>query len=195
MSDAPGVPQVIEFQGRLPRSDRRPASPGRYDLLFRLHATEAGDAFVWEERQTDVEVMPGGFFNVVLGEAHPLDLDIFDDAQLWLSVRVVRVGVAGDEYGARVPMAAAQLRLAARVARLEERISLLEATLDDDGGGGRDKLVNRLTRLREWLDELRERVGLIEGNQDLALVRRRVETISGRLDDMERDAASEAAGK
>lgn len=188
MSDSTEVPCLVEFQGRLARADKRPANPGRYTLLFRLHPAEGSERVEWEESVADVEVTPGGFFNVVLGLAEPLAPDLFESGPLWLSVRVSRESEIGDEHGARVPLVGSTARLGWRLAEVAERVGQLEEAIEVDGAsGGRDKLVNRLSHLREWLDELRERVASIESGQEAAHLRRRMDAMGIRIDDILRE--------
>ena len=70
----------FEFHGRLCRSDKRPANPGLYHLQFQIHGQPRDsqrDKIYWEEVIEKVEVVPGGFYRVVLGQGEPVDPVIF----------------------------------------------------------------------------------------------------------------------
>lgn len=137
---------VLEFNGRLTRSDKRPANPGTYDLGFALHASVGDDEPVWSENARGVDVVPGGFFRVVLGRSQPLSGELFAEGPQWLAVRVIRGRQMEEETGPRVPVAGGQLLLWERVDRIEGRMG--------EGDVGE--------RLQGLVDELRERLESLE---------------------------------
>lgn len=157
--------QTMEFSGRLTRSDKRPANPGRYDLQFGIHGTAADAPSFWQEVVRGVDIVPGGFFKVVLGRGTPLEPELFEEGPRWLSVRIVRGRVVDDETAPRVPVSGELLSLEARVGALEERVEAGE--LSD--------------AVREQIEALEARLESVEGeleSSDLAL---RVQDLSTRL--------------
>lgn len=62
----------LSVQGTIQRSFGAAVDDGNYSLTFRLYETDAGGTPIWEETQSDVEVI-GGVYSVVLGASEPLD--------------------------------------------------------------------------------------------------------------------------
>ena len=91
---------VIEFQGRLARTDGRDVAAGRMDLRFRLHLAQEGAAHLWEERHAEVRIATGGGYSVLLGSAVELEAALFEEER-WLGVYLERGGCAV-EVGDRV---------------------------------------------------------------------------------------------
>ena len=102
---------LIEFHGRLPRADKRPANPGRYDILFRLHSRAQGEKPIWSEKLESVDVLPGGFFRVVLGQETPIENGVFAESPRWLAIHVVRRGRIAAEMGPRIPLVGTMVQL------------------------------------------------------------------------------------
>lgn len=149
---------LIEFHGRLSRSDKRPANPGRYDLLFQLHPTAEGAAVLWSETLKDIDVAPGGFYYVILGQMTPLSSNLFTTAPRWLSVRVLASGKKTEEHSSRVPLLGTEVALWEQVQGVEARLAQIEHVLM-----GAETRVGRSTgRLRDWMDEVTERVAALE---------------------------------
>ena len=173
---------VIEYQGRLPRSDKRPANPGTYDLQFDLWTASTGGERIWSERIREVEVAPGGFFRVVLGLDEPFGIETFESVPRFLGIRVVRGSRVGEEHGARAPVAGTAVRLAQLLdavggnalppARSEERAEL-------------DALPGRLARLKELVSDIAERLEALEEADPSDAVFHRVEQISQRVDGLD----------
>lgn len=173
--------QLLEFQGRLCRTDGREVAAGRVDLRFRLHLAADGPGHVWEERHTGVRLAAGGGYSVLLGESEPLDAETFA-APRWVGVYVEREETLV-EVGERVVCTGAALRLAAAVAALTARLEAAErpsplvgAAVD---GAARVRIVKLHRRLRR----------LEHGGGTLADVRaalRALEARVARLDDEER---------
>ena len=114
----------FEFHGRLCRSDKRPANPGVYHLQFQLHGQPRDsqrDKLYWEEVIEKVEVVPGGFYRVVLGQTVPVDPATFSRGVRWMSVRVVRAGKLDEEHGVRIPMIGHSFRLYSSLGKLGAR--------------------------------------------------------------------------
>jgi len=152
---------LIEFHGRLSRSDKRPANPGRYDLLFQLHATVDGTAAIWSETVRGVEVAPGGFYYVALGQKAPLVANFFTSGPRWLSVRVIIGGKRSDEHSSRVPLLGQVVSLADLAQQLDARVAQIENTLSNLGaprGASRDPGGG----LREWASDVTARLNGIE---------------------------------
>ncbi|MFZ5482486.1 MAG: hypothetical protein ACOZNI_37330 [Myxococcota bacterium] len=127
---------TIEFHGRLSRADGRPANPGSYDLLFRLHVTREADGSVWEEVIHEIPVASGGFYHVVLGGGSALRPSVFEDGPRWLSVSVLRPGKAPAEMSERVALTGITVRLGDALGQLDGRLSAMEARPPSSGGGG-----------------------------------------------------------
>lgn len=194
---------LIEFHGRLSRSDKRPANPGRYDLLFQLHPSADGNATLWSENLKGIEVAPGGFYYVTLGQKAPLSAALFA-APRWLSVRVIVGGKRSDEHSSRVPMLGQVVCLGELVQQLDARVQSLETALGSlevtrrsarDGGPA--------GRLTDWADEVTGRLGTLEaqgggaaGGQvaDLILRLEAIDGEEGRLTRIE-DELEDIVGK
>lgn len=153
---------LIEFHGRLSRSDKRPANPGRYDLLFQLHPSADGNATLWSENLRGIDVAPGGFYYVTLGQKAPLSSTLFA-APRWLSVRVIVGGKRSDEHSSRVPMLGQVVCLGELVQQLDARVQSLESalsTLDAGRRGGREQSPG--ARLRDWAEDVGGRLATLE---------------------------------
>lgn len=177
--------QVIEFHGRLCRTDHREVAAGRIDLRFRLHLTPEGSPHVWEEVHRAVRLGVGGGYSVLLGTVEPVAAGTFAEPR-WVGVYVERDGVLV-EVGERSAMTGEVFRLGRQVQALEARVELLPSApppprpvLHGDGidGEARGRLIKLHRRLR-----------LIEsGGGVLAAVDRRLtdsQTRLSRLDDAE----------
>lgn len=173
---------LVEFHGRLSRSDKRPANPGRYDLLFQLHPTGEGAAVLWSETLKGVDVAPGGFYYVILGLKAPLSAGLFTSTPRWLSVRVIASGKKADEHSSRVPILGTGVALAEQVQSIEGRLAQLEHVLS----GAESRSGRGTGRLRDWLDELTTRLSTLESRlqdeespRQVAEILRRLEEIDG----------------
>jgi hypothetical protein len=152
---------AIEFHGRLWRSDGRPANPGAYDLLFRLHEAADADRVVWEGRVLDVPVAAGGFYHVLLGEQAALRPQLFADGPCWLQVYVLRDGKAPDPASPRIPLLGSTLRLGAEVDGLDGRVTALEARAGEGAAGGSRDTKRKLRVLHRRLKRLEEGGGAV----------------------------------
>ena len=153
---------LIEFHGRLSRSDKRPANPGRYDLLFQLHPSPDATATLWSENLKGIEVAPGGFYYVTLGQKAPLSAALFASTR-WLSVRVIVGGKRSDEHSSRVPMLGQVVCLGELVQQLDARVQSLESalsTLESSRRSGRE--LSPGGRLKEWADDVSGRLSTLE---------------------------------
>lgn len=166
--------QVIEFSGRLSRTDKRPANPGRYDLRFAVHATLADDEPLWEETVRDVEVVPGGFFHVVLGRTVPLGGELFAEGTRWVATRVLRGRQLDDEHSPRVPVTGLSVLLSERLRVVEDRLGVEAPTGDSTE-----------ERLRRLISELEERVEAVEDDSDASDLDERVAELSRRLAELD----------
>lgn len=119
------MPHVIEFQGRLARTDGRDVAAGRMDLRFRLHLAQEGAAHLWEERHAEVRIATGGGYSVLLGSAVELEAALFEEER-WLGVYLERGGCAV-EVGDRVPLTGVTLRLADQLRALNARMDATDA--------------------------------------------------------------------
>ncbi len=164
--------QVLEFSGRLTRSDKRPANPGRYDLRFEIHASAADGDPLWEETVRGVDVVPGGFYRVVLGRTTPMRPDLFDGSLRWAAVRVVRGRRIDEETAPRVPIAGVVQILAARVRALEDRLGVEPP----DMGAAEEN-----DRFQDALEELEDRLAALESEADASEVEQLVRSLIERL--------------
>ncbi len=121
----------FEHHGRLCRRDGRPANPGCYDLRFALHGEREGKRACWTEDHTQINVSPGGFFSVVLGQEKAIKSSYFDRGERYLSVRVLRKGEAEQECTARVPFTGAMVCLNAEQSSIKTRIDSLESEYEE----------------------------------------------------------------
>lgn len=158
--------QVLEFSGRLTRSDKRPANPGRYDLLVGIHGSGADHSPLWEEKLRGVDVVPGGFYRVVLGRSSPLSATLFDEGPRWVSVRVLRGRIVEDETAPRVP-------IAGLVLSLDARVTALEGGASGDAGVAED--------VQALIDSLEERLEALETEIESSEVGQRVRELDERL--------------
>lgn len=155
---------LIEFHGRLSRSDKRPANPGRYDLLFQLHPSGEGSASLWSESLKGVEVAPGGFYYVTLGQKTPLSASLFNAEPRWLSVRVIAGGKRSDEHSSRVPVLGQLISLADMVQQIDARVQQVESALTGIGSPRSGRREGGPAQLREWAQELADRLQALEEN-------------------------------
>lgn len=153
---------LIEFHGRLSRSDKRPANPGRYDLLFQLHASVDGSAAIWSENVRGVDVAPGGFYYVALGQKAPLVANLFSGGPRWLSVRVIVGGKRSDEHSSRVPLLGQIVSLGEVTQQLEARVAQIENTLSNLGSPRGLRREQGPTNLRDWAADMSERLSGLE---------------------------------
>ncbi len=184
---------VLEFHGRLSRADKRPANPGDYKLVFRLHGhSRVGakrDKVYWEESLERVPISPGGFYRVVLGRSAPLLAKFFDGAPRWMSVQVVRAGRLDSEHGARIPIMGQQLRLDIKLDRTKQALSDLEARVKalSESTPRVDKIITRINRLGDAVGALDGRVQSLEDDGRILAIIRRLEALTDRIDDIDKD--------
>lgn len=161
----------IEFHGRLSRSDRRPANPGQYELLFQLFPKATSRRVLWSETLSDVEVRSGGFFDVVLGTLSPISASLFSQTPRWLGVRVVRGGRAEGEHTSRTPLLGDGVRLHVRLVELGARLTHLEEAFIGEDATGRSArlraLPRRIQQLYSDLRRIQERLSILEGADDI----------------------------
>ena len=168
----PNPSNLLECHGRLCRSDGRPANPGNYRLYFSLHRDGRNMKELWAETVESVEVAPGGFYHIVLGEEVPLSPTLFGAAPLFLATRVMRGEKLAPESTHRVPVLALSLRNNTVLGDVEDRLRIIEARLFELGLT--DRLGNRTRRadrgafpeMQRAVDDLLERVGRVEVSGD-----------------------------
>ncbi len=183
---------LLEFQGRLSRSDKRPANPGTYCLQFQLHGQpreSKRDKIHWEEVVETVEVAPGGFFRVVLGRKVPFEESMFGRGIRWMSFRVVRSGTLDDEHCARAPVVGGEVRLYGRLDKLKSSIEDLSARIAGLASNSPkvETFQTRLNRVGEAIEGIHSRLAPIESGTEMASVVRRVESLMARLDEVDCD--------
>ena len=176
---------VIEFQGRLGRTDGRDVAAGRIDLRFRLHLAQEGAAHLWEERHADVRIASGGGYSVLLGSGAALEAGLFEEDR-WLGVYLER-GDGAVEVGDRVPLTGVTLRLADQLRALNARMDATDAMTADrspfEGDGVDVPARRRVLKLHRRLRKLERGDGLL-ARLDVRI--RELEARVSRLDDTER---------
>ncbi len=100
------VPRTMSYQGVLTDADGNPVPDGTYNFVFRLYLAESGGDPIWEE--TQMVVISGGLFDVILGQVNPLDLPF--DRPYYLGISVD----GGSEMSPRIPLSASPYSLTAR---------------------------------------------------------------------------------
>jgi len=183
---------LLEFHGRLCRSDKRPANPGNYCLQFQLHGQARPgqrDKVYWEEVLDTVEISPGGFYQVVLGRKAPIDGTMFSRGARWMSVRVVRAGKLDAENNGRVPVVGNAFSLAKSMAKTAVRIDNLEQRLDQVASSSPkvDQFQTRLNRIVEALELVSSRLVPLEDGAEIKSLIRRLEALTERLDQIDMD--------
>jgi hypothetical protein len=184
---------LLEFHGRLSRSDKRPANPGAYSLLFQLHGqSRAGgkrDRVYWQETLEGVEISPGGFYRVVLGRSEPMAAKVFAPGPRWMSVQVIRSGHLDGEYSRRVPVLGHELSLQHALLRTGLRLEKLENTIAQLGSSSAkaETFHTKIRRIMEAVDALEDRIGEVEDPTTIEAVVRRLEALTDRLDEVDRD--------
>ncbi|MEC8192942.1 MAG: hypothetical protein VX944_07065 [Myxococcota bacterium] len=183
---------LLEFQGRLTRSDKRPANPGSYCLQFQLHGQPRDskrDKVHWEEVLEAVDVAPGGFFRVVLGRTTPFAESMFGRGIRWMSVRVVRSGTLDEEHSNRTPIIGAEARLYGGLDRIKASVAELADRMDTllESSPQVRKVETRVDQIGDTLTGLHSRLAMIESGTETAAIVRRVESLMERLDAVDRD--------
>jgi hypothetical protein len=84
--DPTGV--TIPYPGRLAADAGQPVADGAYDFTFALYDAETGGEPLWSEVQEDVAVQEGAF-NVLLGSANGILVEILDGGERWLAVGIL----------------------------------------------------------------------------------------------------------
>ena len=184
---------LIEFHGRLSRGDKRPANPGGYCLQFQLHGHQKSgsrrDKVYWEEVLEDVDVSPGGFYRVVLGQKIPVDSKMFTHGVRWMSIRVVRSGKLEDENGLRIPVLGQSLILGRDLERAAQRMGVLEdkLTAATSSVPKVEQFQTRLKRIVDGIAAIQARLVAVEDGGELKAVIRRMEALTTRLDEVDKD--------
>ena len=183
---------LLEFHGRLSRSDKRPANPGSYCLQFQLHGQARAsqrDKVYWEEVLDTVDVAPGGFYQVVLGRKVPLDGSMFSRGARWMSVRVVRAGNLDEENNKRIPIVGNAFSLSRSLDKTNEKVDTLESRVDQVSASSPkvDQFQTRLNRIVEALEALGGRLVPLEDGVELKALVRRLEALTDRLDEVDKD--------
>ena len=80
------IPQLINYQGLLTDPATGDKLNGTYSMTFSIYSTETGGTALWTETQ-DVTVQ-NGLFSVLLGSVKPLPMNLFDDTNRYLGVKV-----------------------------------------------------------------------------------------------------------
>ncbi len=81
-----GVPQMINYQGRLTDSTGSPLDTN-VAMTFRIYRSFTGGDSVWSETHASVAVQ-SGLFNVILGSTNPISDTVFNDTVRYLGITV-----------------------------------------------------------------------------------------------------------
>jgi hypothetical protein len=80
-----GVPQLINYQGKLTNSSGTPVPDGNHDVEFKIYDVASGGSALWTETwnsSTSQVVTKGGIFTAMLGTHQTLPLTFFSDHQV-----------------------------------------------------------------------------------------------------------------
>jgi subtilisin-like proprotein convertase family protein len=80
-------PALINTQGVLRTQSGAPVADGVHALAFALYGSPVDPSPLWIESHAGVAVS-GGFYSSILGETTPLGQSLFQNAELWVGVRV-----------------------------------------------------------------------------------------------------------
>ena len=80
------VPQLMNYQGRL-NDNLGSAVTGTRSMTFSLYSDLTTTTCLWSEIQNNVAVK-NGVFNILLGSSTPLPANVFDNAEVWLGIKV-----------------------------------------------------------------------------------------------------------
>jgi hypothetical protein len=83
----PQVPKLVNYQGKLMKSEGTLVTDGMYTITFALYNVETGGTPIWTEEQNNVSVKDG-VFNVLLGASNVLDNNIFSSGSCYLGIKV-----------------------------------------------------------------------------------------------------------
>jgi len=178
----------VTFHGRLSRSDRRPANPGQYQLLFQLYTSDRSRRVLWSEVHDDVAVRSGGFYDVVLGAQAPMSASLFADTPRWLAVQILRKGVPAGEVDPRVPILGEALRLSARLDHIEG--ALAGGDDEEERGARLAALPARIQRIYTGLRRLSEQVAGLEDASALREILQAVQALDARVVEAEQRVLS-----
>ena len=111
-----GVPDLIDFQGSLVDNDGVPVT-GTPTIQFALYSANTGGAAIWSE--TKVVMLQDGVYSTQLGDLTTLTDDIWENAQLWLGIKVD----ADEEMTPRVRIVAVPYAMRAKTAEVAEEVA------------------------------------------------------------------------
>ncbi len=83
---AAGVPQTINYQGRLTDPTGAPVADSIYGIAFSIYDMSTGGALLWTETQNVITFK--GLFTARLGAVTPIPTSIFGGANRWLGIRI-----------------------------------------------------------------------------------------------------------
>ncbi|MFH1683737.1 MAG: hypothetical protein ABIA67_02510 [Candidatus Margulisiibacteriota bacterium] len=79
-------PQQINYQGKLTDASNVPVADGTLSIVFTIYDAASGGSSLWTETQS--VSTESGFFNVVLGSATSIGLDVFTGEASYLGIKV-----------------------------------------------------------------------------------------------------------
>lgn len=80
------VPPLMNFQGRLTKSDGNPLADGTYTVTFRIYDAQTGGNLRWTERIGSI-TSRNGVFGVLLGNTTQLNANVFN-GNVWLELQI-----------------------------------------------------------------------------------------------------------
>ena len=80
------VPQLMNYQGRL-NDNLGSAVTGTRGMVFSLYSSATDTNALWTEAQSSV-LINKGMFNVILGSTNQIPATVFDNAEVWLGIKV-----------------------------------------------------------------------------------------------------------
>ncbi len=84
---ASGVPQTIQYQGRITDDAGNPVPDGGFWIIFSIYDVPEGGTPLWRSDSVSYLIFDG-LLNHPLGATEPLPDDLFTDTSLWLSIKV-----------------------------------------------------------------------------------------------------------
>jgi len=81
-----GVPQMINYQGKLTDADGKPTND-TLQMVFSIYADSIGGTALWDETQTSV-IVEKGVFSVLLGSVDSIPYSVFNGNTRYLGVKV-----------------------------------------------------------------------------------------------------------
>lgn len=82
-----GVPNLINYQGKLYQASGAPVPDGAYKIALSIYDVPTGGTAIWTETQNPV-VVKGSAFHALLGSVNPIGATIFSGPDRYLGVKL-----------------------------------------------------------------------------------------------------------